>query len=227
MNRRWPILFLLFLFPIGAAFLPGVSTPASAQMPPTPTSDRLAPWPTVYPPAQADTGAQEYYQRCMVCHGDRGQGLTEEWRGALDPADQNCWQSGCHHSRHPPGGFVFPKAVPPVIGAGAIDHFGTAQTLFDFIKNTMPFQAPGSLSDEIYWQLTAYLVRENGFNPDGFELSQMTASSVALTGPEPAQPNPAAPEPSQTALWPVWGAAGVACLVLAGLVFMWLRKRGA
>ncbi len=42
----------------------------------------------------------------------------------------------------------------------------------------MPFQAPGSLSDEIYWQLTAYLVRENGFNPDGFELSQMTASSV-------------------------------------------------
>ncbi len=161
-KTAWLVLLILLLAAVGGAFFS--TPPASAQMVSTPDSDRLAPWPTVYPPTQADQGAQVYYQRCMVCHGDRGQGLTVEWRGVFDPEDQNCWQSGCHNqTRLPPDGFVFPKTIPAVAGEGVLDHFGTAQNLFDFLKHSMPYQAPNSLEDEAYWQTTAYLLRIERF----------------------------------------------------------------
>lgn len=189
------------------------ATPAAAQMRPTPASDRLAPWPTVFPPAQADLGAQEYYQRCMVCHGDLGQGLTDEWRGALDPADQNCWQSGCHGGKLGYDGFEFPRFAPRVIGGGALARFATAQDLFDFLKAEMPFQAPGSLSDEIYWQLSAYLLRENGFTTGSKELSAATAAQVRLERPQPVPPLP---------WWPIALAGlGIVTIVLVLL----LRRR--
>jgi len=54
------------------------SVPVERQRP-TPTPDRLAPPPTVASPAQADVGAQVYWLNCQPCHGDRGQGLTDEW----------------------------------------------------------------------------------------------------------------------------------------------------
>jgi mono/diheme cytochrome c family protein len=183
------------------------AAPVTASMHPTPTGDRLAPWPTVYPPAQADLGAQEYYQRCMVCHGDRGQGLTDEWRGALDPADQNCWQSGCHGGKVGAGGFEFPKFAPRLIGGGALARFETAQDLFDFLKSAMPFQAPGSLSDAIYWQLTAYLLRANGFYAGSPVLSAATAAQVRLA-PLPA------PAPVRIPWWPF----ALGCLLLTGLL---------
>jgi Rieske Fe-S protein len=33
----------------------------------------------------------------MACHGDAGQGLTEEWRDAYGPVDRNSRQKGCSH----------------------------------------------------------------------------------------------------------------------------------
>jgi mono/diheme cytochrome c family protein len=221
MRRGWPFIFLLLFLLFGAAGLSLVTAPpVAAQMQPTPSSDRLAPWPTVYPPTQADTGAQEYYQRCMVCHGDRGQGLTEEWRGALDPADQNCWQSGCHSQHHPPGGFVFPKAVPPVVGKGTLDQFGTAQNLFLYIKTKMPYQAPGSLSDQIYWELTAYLLRSNGFYSGSPPLDADTAASLLLVEQQPK------PGMDLASRWPVWGLFGLAGLALAGWILIRWRRPG-
>lgn len=222
--KRAPLLLLLILLLAAAWLAPGLAgqpAPAAAQMIPTPNSDRLAPWPTVYPPGQADSGAQEYYQRCMVCHGDRGQGLTAEWRGALDPADQNCWQSGCHNVRTVPGGFIFPKAVPPVIGGGALTHFGDAQRLFDYLKDNMPYQAPRSLSDEIYWQLTAYLVRENGFAANPM-LSASTAAGVLLQVPPPPPAGLQLPVPLF-----IVAAALLAVLLLLALLYLRQRARRA
>lgn len=209
---------LLFFIPFAAlllalAWLASPHAPAAAQMQPTPASSLLAPWPTVYPPTQADLGAQEYYQRCMVCHGDRGQGLTDEWRGALDPADQNCWQSGCHGGKLGYDGFEFPRFALRVIGGGALARFATAQDLFDFLKAEMPFQAPGSLSDELYWQLSAYLLRENGFLTGSPALSAATAAQVLLQRPQPA---PSVP------WWPI--ALGSLALSAIAIV-LFLRRR--
>lgn len=216
MNCKLGIVLVLGCLGLSLVGLAGfLAQPAQAQMLPTPTSDRFAPWPTVYPPTQADQGAQEYYQRCMVCHGDRGQGLTDEWRGALDPADQNCWQSGCHSPHHPPGGFEFPKYVPPVIGAGTLTQFKTAQGVFDFIQKAMPYQAPGSLSDEIYWQLTAYLLRANRYIDGKMILDASTAAGTNLSLVAPA-PAPLSAPYSRYA-WLL--------ILLAGVVIGWLAVR--
>ena len=161
------------------------------------TPDRLAPPPTVYPPGQADLGAQVYYQVCMVCHGDRGQGLTDEWRNVLPPPDNNCWQSRCHAANHPVGGFVFPHLVPAITGAGFLVSFGNAGKLHDFIQTKMPWQAPGSLKQDEYWDLTAFLMRLNGYNPGAAVLDAQSAGQIDFTGKAAINKEPA---PWQTIL---------------------------
>src|SRR5215467_8930723 len=46
----------------------------------TPTIDRLAEPTLPAQPSQADYGSQVYWLNCSPCHGDRGQGLTDEFR---------------------------------------------------------------------------------------------------------------------------------------------------
>lgn len=67
--------------------------------------DRLSAPPVSDNPTQLECGAYHYAQVCMACHGDKGQGLTEEWRAAWGEKEQNCWQSKCHAGNHPPEGF--------------------------------------------------------------------------------------------------------------------------
>jgi mono/diheme cytochrome c family protein len=114
------------------------------------------------PPTQIEIGHLEYWMSCMVCHGDRGQGLTEEWRTVLDPMDMNCWQSKCHAANHPPEGFQLPRTSPMIIGPGALTGYETAQDLFEYLKATMPWPFPGLFQDVQYWGLTAYLLDANG-----------------------------------------------------------------
>ena len=147
------IILGLSLLPIPAAASPSLATP---------TADRLAKPTLPATPSQADLGAVEYWFSCMVCHGYRGQGLTEEWRAASGPEDMNCWQSKCHASNHPPEGFVLPPFAPQVIGPGALGRFASAADLHGYISEEMPWQMPGLLDEQVYWQLTAFLLRENG-----------------------------------------------------------------
>ncbi len=138
-----------------------------AQVPPghkpgmTP-QERLARPPLSDPPTQVELGHVEYWMSCMVCHGDRGQGLTEEWRSVLDPEDMNCWQSKCHAPNHPPEGFEIPQQAPLVIGPGALTGYKTAADLFAYLRVYMPWSFPGLFEDEVYWNLTAYLADANG-----------------------------------------------------------------
>jgi cytochrome c len=143
---------------------------------------------------QATRGAQVYALRCITCHGDRGQGLTPEWRLTWDPDHQNCGQPNCHGLNHPPEGFYLPNMyAPAIIGSGTLEGFQTAQNLFGFISMRMPFQAPGVLSREDYWALTAFLLRQNGITLPGAEVGESNASTILLH-PRPVQPTaPAAP----------------------------------
>jgi mono/diheme cytochrome c family protein len=113
------------------------------------------------PPTQVELGHYRYYMSCMVCHGDRGQGLTDEWRGVLDPEDQNCWQSRCHAPNHPPEGFQLPRSSPPIIGAGTLGAYQTAADLHAYLRVEMPWPFPGLFDDEEYWRVTAYLADVN------------------------------------------------------------------
>lgn len=131
-------------------------------------------------PVQADLGAEPYYQICLACHGNWGQGLTDEWREIGFGEDMNCWQSKCHASNHPPQGFEFPREVPPLLGKNALIRIADAKELYQVIYETMPWWAPGSLTEEEAINISAYIMRARGELPEGIVLTQANLAAFPL-----------------------------------------------
>jgi hypothetical protein len=136
--------------------------------------------------SQADKGAITYWLVCIPCHGDKGQGLTDEWRLVFGVEEMNCWQSKCHAANHPEGGFVFPHTVPPVIGLTTLLSYTTAAELHQAIQARMPYYNPRFLSAEEHWNVTAYLMRANGVLPTNIVLDEGNATVLRLHVPPPS-----------------------------------------
>jgi mono/diheme cytochrome c family protein len=156
---------------------------AVAQTPVMPTPDRLAQPTLPANPSQADKGAQVYWLSCLPCHGDRGQGLTEEFKLTYPEEDRNCWTSGCHGKRPYENGFTLPKTIPPLIGAGTLQKFPNALILRSYIFAAMPYWRPASLTEEESWQVTAFLLRENNLWDGDDELAASNADAIPVSGP--------------------------------------------
>ena len=155
---------------------PGMGDP-SGQMP---EGDRLAEPVLPESPTTVDMGRNLYYFHCMPCHGDRGQGLTDEWREVWVEDHQNCWGRGCHAGRSELDAFYIPRTIPAVIGPPqALGAFDTAEELFVFLRATQPPQRAGALSDAEYWALTDFLLHENG-RPISVGSSGLAASGRPL-----------------------------------------------
>lgn len=187
MQRRLPFQLLLVSFGIalliaGLFFDTGTATSVELQTTPasTPTIDRLAEPTLPATPSQADYGSQAYWLYCLPCHGDKGQGLTDEFRQTYPPEDRNCWNSGCHGKRPYPNGWTLPDKVPALIGPNALARFSNAAILHDFARAAMPFQDPGVMSEEKYWQVTAFLLRENGLWDGRGEINATNAASIVV-----------------------------------------------
>ncbi|MEW5941693.1 MAG: cytochrome b N-terminal domain-containing protein [Chloroflexota bacterium] len=173
--------FLLLAFsasPRAFASAPGAATPVPEA---TPTFDlsRLDKPAVNDPPTQLDEGAVYYWGVCMACHGDRGQGLTDEWRDSFGE-DNNCWASKCHASNHPPQGFEFPRLVPALAGPGALARFVNARQLYEYNLSKMPWWDPGSLTEENAWAVTAYLLELNSTLPEDTTLDAANAQFIAV-----------------------------------------------
>jgi len=185
MRSRYQSLFIAIavLILLGGLFLFARTVGASPHPDPnslsTPSADRPGPVPTVYPPSQADNGAQVYWGMCQDCHGDRGQGLDAEWRSTFAPETQDCWKSGCHGDDAPDNSFILPEAgAPALAGPGALPQFSTAFELGTYIHESMPFFPTGSLSEDQAWELTAQIL---SFNDKGVpELSLSGTNSAAV-----------------------------------------------
>jgi hypothetical protein len=137
------------------------------------TTDRLAEPALPASPTQVEIGRHRYYFHCMPCHGDRGQGLTDEWREVWVEDHQNCWGRNCHTGNSELAAFYIPRFVPAVIGQpGALAAFGTPDALFEFLLRTQPPQRPGALAEDEYWALAAFLLHENGRLPEDVQLGQ-------------------------------------------------------
>lgn len=168
------------------------STPVTPSTPqPTPTIDRLAAPPTVENPTQADEGAQLFWLHCQPCHGDVGQGLTDEWRAQYPPEDMNCWDSGCHGRRPYENGFTLPTAVPAVVGETSLTKYETMGQVYSFMVAAMPYQDPGHLSEEEYLAIAAFLARAHDVW-DGTPLTAENAGNFRL------RPGEATPTPTLT-----------------------------
>jgi cytochrome c len=119
------------------------------------------------PPGHGDArqGAVLFRQYCANCHGAKGQGMPPVYPALI--------------GREPREGFPF--ANDPKITKTIGNYWPYATTLFDYIRRAMPFTAPGSLSaDEIY-SLTAYLLEANEVLPPPASLD--SASLVAVRMP--------------------------------------------
>jgi cytochrome c len=212
--------------PAGTA--PAGTAPPGTAIGATPTPDRLAPPPTVANPNQADTGAQLFWLNCQPCHGDRGQGLTDEWRAQYPPEDRNCWDSGCHGERPYESGFRLPRAVPALVGPGALARFPSAATLHAYVSAAMPFQAPGSLSSDEYWAITAWLARQHGIDESRLPLGPDNAAGVLVgtaAGAATAQAPPGVPPAGPGGLPAAWLAALAALgAVVAGALALLARR---
>jgi S-disulfanyl-L-cysteine oxidoreductase SoxD len=111
----------------------------------------------------AELGEKLYQVQCASCHGAKGEGV------APNPALVG---------REPREGFPFgndPKAVRTVG-----NYWPEATSLFDYIKRTMPLNAPGSLSDNDVYSLTAHLLVANEILPAGAKLDSVSLLFVRM-----------------------------------------------
>jgi S-disulfanyl-L-cysteine oxidoreductase SoxD len=94
----------------------------------------------------SDQGASIFAEQCSACHGEGGRGATTTKSGA--------------------------PAAPPVVSdvkRNGIDdttltianYWPYATTLFDYIRRSMPWTSPRSLTDDQVYALTAYILAQN------------------------------------------------------------------
>ena len=131
-------------------------------------------------------GAEAYDLICSDCHGNSGLGIGEG-RLSFLPEHQRCEQ--CHKPFNAPTKAnvelsernAFNIGEPPALrGEGALAHFGHAGGLYSYLRSAMPRYDPGALSDQEYWDITAFLLELNGALPDDLTLTADNAASVAL-----------------------------------------------
>lgn len=185
-------LLQLIILPCGIALLLaglffqlGSAGANTLQSTPVPTQDRLAEPTLPAVPLQADYGAQAYWLYCSPCHGDRAQGLTDEFRQLYPEEDRNCWNSHCHGDVTYENGFKIPTAVPQLVGSGSLAKFPNAANLYGYIHAAMPFQNPNSLTDEEYYQIVAFLLRQNGLIDGGMEVNASNAAQIVVSRATP------------------------------------------
>lgn len=90
-------------------------------------------------------GALTFAQKCAVCHGPSGEGQGPYPR-LIGPEPRDSFPFGRN-----------PKLVK-TIG----NYWPYATTVYDYVHRAMPFTAPGSLSPNEVYGLTAFLLARNG-----------------------------------------------------------------
>ena len=114
----------------------------------------------------ATAGAALYQAQCSSCHGAKGEGVPGNPPGPPLVG------------REPREGFGFGNDPKLVRTVG--NYWPEATTLFDYIKRTMPLTAPGSLSDNDVYSLTAHLLAANEILPADATLDSASLMAVKM-----------------------------------------------
>lgn len=59
--------------------------------------------------------------------------------------------------------------------------YRTADNLFAYLSRAMPFDNPGSLKEQEYWDVIAFLLNANGVLPQGAQVGKDNAKTVKTT----------------------------------------------
>jgi alcohol dehydrogenase (cytochrome c) len=106
----------------------------------------------------------------------QGQGVFTQEQANAGHSAYTLSCAGCHRANLAGGG-----DAPGLSGNGFITSFGNKSTkdLYDFIATSMPAGAPGSLTEDQYTNITAYLLWANGAKPGTTALSKTTDVKVS------------------------------------------------
>lgn len=108
---------------------------------------------------KASEGKLVYAVKCSGCHGVTGiEGPYDQLVTVKNPADPKA------------------KARNKTIG----NYWPYATTVFDYIKRAMPFNQPGSLTDQEVYNLTAFLLAENGLIKPETVINAKTLPKVVM-----------------------------------------------
>ena len=111
-------------------------------------------------------GVLVYKAQCAQCHGAQGEGLPTFPKLV-----------GRDSAGTPTAEFQFATSnKTKTIG----NYWPYATTLFDYIKRAMPFAAPGSMTDDDVYAVTAYLLSANAIIPDTVVLNAATLRAVRM-----------------------------------------------
>lgn len=203
--------------------------PVHAQDPaPTPTYDPLAQPELPSDPTDLEMGRYLFWRHCMPCHGDVGQGLTDDFR-ALWEDHANCWGRGCHGGKKDDEGFPIPTVIPAIVTADHLNQFASEDELFEFLKATHPPQYPGFLEEQEYHDIAKILFSMNERSTEEIIL-EPTVSPVPTSTSAPAftsTPTPVVDQAEAPSTMPlvVTGFGIVLILVLALGVFLKSKQR--
>ena len=142
-------------------FAIGRAAPPARSLRSTSTFHRTAP---ACPRAagRAWPGAAVYAASCASCHGDNGEGrppypqLIGGPKGDVD--------------------FSTDPKIPRTIG----NYWPYATTVFDYVRRAMPLTAPGSLSADQTYAVTAYLLSREGVIPDTLRLDARSLPAIQM-----------------------------------------------
>jgi S-disulfanyl-L-cysteine oxidoreductase SoxD len=102
-------------------------------------------------------GRDVFAQQCAACHGEKGEG------GVGDRLV---------------GGQGTLATSKPVRTVGS--YWPYASTLFDYIRRAMPQNAPGSLSNDDTYAVSAYILNLNGLVPDATTLDAKSLAEIKM-----------------------------------------------
>lgn len=102
-------------------------------------------------------GLAVYQAQCRICHGDGGRG---------GPNDRLV------------GGRGSLSSALPVKTVGSFWPYAT--TLFDYIRRAMPIHAPGTLTDDQLYAVTAYVLFANGIIDEDAVMNERTLPKVRM-----------------------------------------------
>ena len=117
-------------------------------------------------------GEKVYADSCAVCHGDKLQGIPTPGIGG----DKLIGGRGTLASATPV------KTVE--------SYLPYATTLFDYVKRSMPFTTPGSLSDEQVYSVVAYILGEANIVPKNAVLDAKSLPDIQMPNRHGFVPDP-------------------------------------
>ena len=108
----------------------------------------------------AGEGATVYANACVACHGAKLEGIDATGAPALV------------------GGRGTLASAKPVKTVES--YWPYATTVFDYVRRAMPFNAPGSLTDDQVYAVTAYILAEGHVIDPALALSAQTLPGVQM-----------------------------------------------